>query len=141
MSFNESRHKNTYIDKKINASITALLNEMEVLVDNTHDEDVTLPKLLDRLYRRVITNTERITEMSSGGELSADNVKFCPSMVQFPKPSEAKEDVLYISKNDGSIWLFDYNTQSYVPSNQTLTVESIQSIIKVINGGTATTVF
>lgn len=141
MSFNESRHKNTYIDKKINEVITALLNEMEVLVDNTHDEDVTLPQLLDRLYNRVITNTEKITEISSGGGISSDNVKFFPSMVQFPKPSEAKENVVYICKNDGSMFLFNYDLQSYVPTKQTLTIDTIQSIIKVINGGTATTVF
>ena len=84
MSFNESRHKNTYIDKKINESITALLNEMEVLVDNTHDEDVTLPQLLDKLYGRVIENTKRITEISSGNNppwsaftKTAPSVTFC----------------------------------------------------------------
>lgn len=139
----ETRHKNTYIDKKINESITALLNNMTVLVDNATDEDVTLPEMMDRLYKRVAANEQAIEGIIEGGGITpgpCNNIKFYDNIAKFPSVGE--DDVVYVDKSGGGMYRFDLNLGSYVPAMNmepyTLSTERINEFVTAVNGGTAT---
>lgn len=155
MAVTESRSSGRYLDKKIESTIVKLLNEMTVLVDNDSNEDVTLAEMMDRVYRRVLTNEVNITKtnetvqqiVNSGGTVPSkdSNVQFFVSLAKFPSVKEAKSDVLYVDRSTGMIYLFNIDTDSYeavVSSTEDLavTLESVQKVVHVINGGNSQTV-
>lgn len=156
MAVTESKSSGRYLDKKIESTIIKLLNEMTVLVDNDSNEDVTLAEMMDRVYRRVLTNEVNISKtnetvqkiVDSGGTTvpSKDsNVQFFVSLTKFPSAKEAKSDVLYVDRSTGMIYLFNIDTDSYeavVSSTEDLavTLESVQKVVHVINGGDSQTV-
>ena len=101
MAKQETRHRNMWLDKKINESITALLNEMIPTSDNPSDEDVSLPVLFDRLSERIKTLEIKL----SGHDTSTtyEDVQYYESFSEFPKVG--KEDILYIDKEEFRIYI------------------------------------
>ena len=150
----ETKFRNNYLGRKINEEIKALLNEMTVDTDNSHEEDVTLPEILDRLTTRVndITGTldktvqdVEIIKENSGDGVTCNNVKFYKSIAKFPSPDQAQMNVLYIDTTNYMMYLWDVEATTYVPVQfkitlDNLTAEDLNELIKVIHGGTATTV-
>lgn len=150
----QSKFQNNYLGRKINETIVAMLNEMTVVTDNSADEDVTLAEILDRLTTRVNSSSEVIDQVVeqvdaiTAGDTplgGGSSVKFYPSISKFPTGSDAKSNVLIVCTSDYSLWCWDDNLSSYTPCKFQVTVadltsEDINRVIKVINGGTASTV-
>ena len=148
-TFRERKTSGQHLDKKVDRIIQGLLNEMTITVDNTHEEDVTLPEMIDRIYTRLLSVENKLKETGNDeidSLLNSGNVKFYASLVQFPKPDseDAKEDVLYIDKSSGAVYLYDKISKSYKsqsitftsPEGKTMT-EIIQESIEVLDGGNA----
>jgi hypothetical protein len=150
----ETKFRNNYLGRKINEEIKALLNEMSVTTDNTHEEDVTLPEILDRITSRVndvtgklektVQDVEIIKE-NSGSGATASNVKFYKSISKFPSPDQAQINVLYIDTTNYMMYLWDVESMTYSPVQfkitlENITAEDLNELIQVIHGGTATTV-
>ena len=141
--FRERRTSARYLDLKVDRIIQGLLNEMKIVVDNTHEEDVTLPEMIDRIYKRLMELEQKV---GAGGDsaINSNNVKFFTSLAQFPKSNEASEDVLYIDKSTGATFVFDSESGSYISKpvldigdgNKTMT-EIIESSVNIMFGGNA----
>lgn len=136
--FKEKRSSGQHLDKKVNSIITAILNDMVTHDDNSLDEDVTLPQLFDRMYKRVLALEEK-----------CNNISFYQSLINFPSISEAKEDVIYIDKSTGGMYIFDKNNGKYItyqistptyvsPDGMTMS-EIIDESVAIIDGGNAIT--
>lgn len=150
----ETRFQNTYLGRKINETITAMLNDMTQTTDNSTTEDVSLAEILDRLTIRVNNSIETVektvekVEAIASGDITVTGssaVKFYPSINKFPSGSDAKAEVLCINTSDYTMWCWNPTASAYAPvkfqfSIGDLTTEDINNLIKVINGGTATTV-
>ena len=134
----ETRFKNSYLDKKISESITALLNEMIPTKENPSDEDVSLPELFNRLTDRIKTLEIKL----SGHENTTtyEDVQYYDSFSEFP--IKGKEDILYIDKEEFRIYIYDTYIHEYLPFmcdsvTTKVTTEDIQQVVAVINGGSA----
>lgn len=130
----ETRHKNTYIDKKINESITALLNDMTILVDNATDEDVTLPEMMDRMYNRILHTEQKIDDIITTG---GSQVICYDGLNKFPP--EGVEGVVYVDTNGKGMYLYDPALGAYTPivdqEEYKLSTEAINKYVTTINGG------
>lgn len=135
--FREKRSSGQHLDKKVNSIITAILNDMIVHADNGTDEDVTLPELFDRIYNRVL-------EL----EKKCDNISFYQNLSSFPPIAEAKEEVIYIDKSTGCMYIFNKTKGEYVsfqistpnyvsPDGMTMS-QIIDESVSIIDGGDAT---
>lgn len=130
----ETRHKNTYIDKKINESITALLNDMTILVDNATDEDVTLPEMMDRMYNRILNTEQKIDDIITTG---GSQVTCYDGLNNFPP--EGVEGVVYVDTNGKGLYLYDAALGAYTPivdqEDYKISTENINKYVATINGG------
>ena len=134
----ETRFKNSYLDKKISDSITALLNEMIPTKDNPSDEDVSLPELFNRLTERI--KTLEIKLSGHDGVTTYDDVQYYDSFSEFP--SKGQEDILYVDKGEFKIYIYDSSINDYSPFicdsvTTKVTTQDIQKVIAIINGGTS----
>ena len=136
-AFREKRSSGQHLDKKVNSIITAILNDMMTHDDNSTDEDVTLPELFDRMYKRVL-----------GLEEKCNNIGFYKNLNAFPPISEAQEDIIYIDKSTGCMYIFNKTKGEYIsfqistpnyisPDGMTMS-EIIDESVAVIDGGDAT---
>lgn len=136
-AFREKRSSGQHLDKKVNSIITAILNDMMTHDDNSTDEDVTLPELFDRMYKRVL-----------GLEEKCNNISFYKNLDSFPPISEAQEDIIYIDKSTGCTYIFNKTKGEYIsfqistpnyisPDGMTMS-EIIDESVAVIDGGNAT---
>ena len=138
MMAKETRFKNSYLDKKISDSITALLNEMIPTKDNPSDEDVSLPELFNRLTERI--KTLEIKLSGHDGVTTYDDVQYYDSFSEFP--SKGQEDILYVDKGEFKIYIYDSSINDYSPFicdsvTTKVTTQDIQKVIAIINGGTS----
>jgi len=134
----ETRFKDSYLDKKIKESITALLNEMIPTEDNPSNEDVSLPELFNRLSKRI--NTLEIKLSGHENTITYEDVQYYDSFSDFPL--KGKEDILYIDKEEFRIYIYDISTREYLPFicdsvTTKVTTEDIQQVVAIINGGTS----
>lgn len=148
----ETKHNNTYLNKKINEAIKFLLNEMSVHSDNSVDEDVSLPEILDRLTTRVNSTIEATNQAVEEIRVIQDTIEkdyasrieFYPSISKFPKESDVRIDTIYVNKSDFTMYMWDDTAHSYAPigfdaTTRELTTDDIQRVVKIIDGGTAST--
>lgn len=135
-TFREKRSSGQHLDKKVNSIITAILNDMMTHDDNDTNEDVTLPELFDRMYRRVLSLEEK-----------CNNISFYQNLNSFPPITEAKEEVIYIDKSTGCMYIFNKTKKKYIsfqistpsyisPDGMTMS-QIIDESVAVIDGGTA----
>lgn len=135
--FREKRSSGQHLDKKVNSIITAILNDMMTQDDNGPDEDVSLSQLFDRMYKRVLAL-----------EAKCNNISFYQNLNSFPSSSEAKEDVIYIDKSTGCMYIFNktkgeyisfqISTPNYVSPDGMTMSEIIDESVAIIDGGDAT---
>ena len=121
-TFREKRSSGQHLDKKVNSIITAILNDMIVHADNGTDEDEL--------------------------EKKCDNISFYQNLSSFPPIAEAKEEVIYIDKSTGCMYIFNKTKGEYVsfqistpnyvsPDGMTMS-QIIDESVSIIDGGDAT---